>query len=452
MPNAQHRMQLTSWGTLTAVGTGGDETADQRAGKVCPFSDLADNETQIARALFRDSAVHERIGRLHIAFAGYVIEGNFREYGSSGGFGTWLLEELLRRDLVDAVVHVGETSGEPDAALFKYRVSRSVDELRRCSKSHYYAVTLADIVSTVRHAPGRYAFVGVPCFIKAIRLLAREDGQFGASVAVCIGLVCGHLKSRAYAEFLAWQMGIEPALLNSIDFRVKIEGRTANRYGVKAVGRAFGAHVERVRPMRELYGHDWGMGFFKPKACDYCDDVVAETADITIGDAWLPRYVADSGGTNLLIVRNTLFQSILRKAIEERRIKLDEISPDEIEQSQGAGYSHRREGLAYRLWLADRHGQWRPVKRVDPRGGAEEGLFERRHRLRMRLAQMSHEAFLEAKRSGDITVFFRHMHPAVEAYRDTYRPLWKRFLNRLRLWVYGDPLIRRLLRGSTQFK
>ena len=35
---------------------------------------------------------------------------------------------------------------------------------------------------------------------------------------------------------------------------------------------------------------DWGAGFFQNPACDWCDDVVAETADIAFGDAWVEPY------------------------------------------------------------------------------------------------------------------------------------------------------------------
>lgn len=40
------------------------------------------------------------------------------------------------------------------------------------------------------------------------------------------------------------------------------------------------------------------------KACDFCDDVFAETADIALGDAWLPEYVQDGNGTNVVVTRN----------------------------------------------------------------------------------------------------------------------------------------------------
>jgi len=448
LAEAGHEMRWTPEGMLAAVPVTDEMLVDQRAGRVCPFSDLAEDESSIAARLYPSAQSHDKLGRLQATYAGYVREGYYRESGSSGGMGTWLLDQLLKQGLVDAVVHVGELTATPGGPLFGYRVSRTADDLRAGAKSRYYPVTLQDVIAEVRNTPGRYAFTGVPCFIKAIRLLAKEDQAFGASVAFCIGLVCGHLKSRGFAELLAWQMGIEPASLVYFDFRVKLPTRAANHYGAKAIGVHDGVRYERTEAMQNLYGRDWGMGLFKPKACDYCDDVVAETADITVGDAWLPRYVQDSEGTNLVIVRDTRFDAILLQGLEEGRIHLEPIKPDEVVQSQSSGYTHRREGLAYRLSLADSQAQWRPVKRVAPLAGKHGALFELRHRLRMRLAAESHLAFTAAKQTGDLAVFFRRIVPVAEEYRDTYRPAWKRLMLRVRRQLLGDPLVRRALKKS----
>ncbi|WP_168940997.1 Coenzyme F420 hydrogenase/dehydrogenase, beta subunit C-terminal domain [Parazoarcus communis] len=447
LPNSGHEIALTPYGTLSAkiVGPVSDQGAVAR---VCPFSDEAVDENVLGAALFPAGRKHDHLGSIHSVYAGHVIADGFRQRGSSGGMGSWLLEQLLVAGHVDGVVHVAETSGAGDDSLFAYRIVRSVDDLRSGAKSRYYPVTLTEVVAQIRAQPGRYAFSGVPCFIKAIRLLAREDKQFGASVGYCIGLVCGHLKSRGFAEFLAWQMGVAPHELVGFDFRVKMPGRAANRYGAKAV-RANGSGLsEHVRAMQELYGHDWGMGLFKLKSCDYCDDVVAETADVTVGDAWLPRYVADSEGTNLIIVRNPLFDDILSNAAQAGTVHLETLTEADAVQSQSSGFSHRREGLAYRLWLADSRSIWRPLKRTQANRRNDDRMFERRQEARVRVAELSHEALLEAKQSGSLAVFFRRIVPAVEHYRDFSRTPWRRLAVRAKRLLLGDPLVKRALQSS----
>lgn len=456
LEGTSHRMALTPHGLIEATAqVPPDQLADQRAGTVCPFADAVPNESHLAKTQFPELRAHEMLGPVLASYAGYAAEGDFRDRGGSGGIGTWLLEQLLASGAVDAVVHVGSpdvSEVEADGpALFAYRISRDVHSLRAGAKSKYYPVTLAEVIPEVRRQPGRYAFVGVPCFVKAVRLMARQDPMFGQSVAICVGLVCGHLKSRGFAEFLAWQMGIAPDRLGSFDFRQKLPDRAANRYGARATTKACAKPaIDAVAPMQDLYGHDWGMGLFKPRACDYCDDVVAETADVTIGDAWLPRFVKDDGGTNVIIVRNAVVDRLFQEGVQAGRIHLEPLSAEDVVQSQASGFAHRRDGLAYRLWLADSQSQWRPIKRVQPRPPQGDTAFERRHRLRMALAERSHVAFLVAKQAGRLDLFFRAIVPLAERYRDQSRPWGRRLVARLRLWFIGDRQAKRAILASKQ--
>lgn len=106
-------------------------------------------------------------------------------------------------------------------------------------------------------------------------------------------LVSDHLKSAHYAQSLAWQMGIAPQELEGIDCRVKEPSQPANRYSPYAKG----SSDEKVEPTNQLFGADWGAGAFRfrYKACDFCDDVFTETADVVLGNAWLPNLLRANG-------------------------------------------------------------------------------------------------------------------------------------------------------------
>ena len=56
----------------------------------------------------------------------------------------------------------------------------------------------------------------------------------------------------------------------------------------------------------------WIHCFFKLKACDFCDDVAGETADVAVGDAWLTPYDQDPLGNNILLVRNAEINAIVQ--------------------------------------------------------------------------------------------------------------------------------------------
>ena len=131
----------------------------------CPFSSQAPNEDAIAEDRFPTAPVADRrIGRFEAAYVGHASDDPFRRNGSSGGLTSWVAAELLRTGLVDGVAHVAPTD-PATGQLFAYRISRSLDDLSEGAKSRYYPVELSQVLAEIRATPGRYAVVGVPCFI-----------------------------------------------------------------------------------------------------------------------------------------------------------------------------------------------------------------------------------------------------------------------------------------------
>lgn len=404
------RMAMDEFGRLQAIV---DETAmgafSAKVTPVCPFSGETPNEDQIAAKLFSapDARRDDRIGWSRSIWAGYVAEGDFRARGSSGGMGNWMAAELLRLGEVDAIIHV---KPDADGRLFSFAISRTFAELRRGAKSRYYPIEMSAVLQHMREEPGRYALVGVPCFVKAARLQAQQDPVIAARLRFTIALVCGHLKSERFAAMFAWQMGLHPSRISDFDFRVKNETGRANQYSVRAAGRrADGAPFDQTRQNKDFFGYLWSHGFFKYRACDYCDDVMGETADITVGDAWLPGFVDDARGTNVVIARNKRIEDIVHHAIADGRLSLSPITADDAAKSQDAGLRHRRLGLSVRLARAARQKRWAPPKRVQP------GRLRRRQSLvyilREIMAERSHHAFQEALAAGRFGVFMRRMIP-----------------------------------------
>lgn len=383
--------------------------------KLCPFSASAPNEDDIAKQYYAESCEHHpQAGYYNGVYVGHVTEGEFRTRGSSGGMGTWVLHELLDKKRVDYVIHVKSETADKDLnnIPFKYQVSGTLDEVRQGGKSRYYPIELSQVLKTVRDQPGRYAVVGVPCFIKSVRLLQAQDPILAERIKYCVGLVCGHLKSAHYAESLAWQMGIPPSELEAIDFRIKDPSQPANRYSTYAKGPS----GEKVVPTNNLFGADWGAGTFKYKACDFCDDVFAETADVVLGDAWLPEHVQDSYGTNVVITRNSDIQQLIENARSDGRLALDDLSIEKAAQSQDAGLRHRQISIGYRLHCEKEANAWVPTKRTKPSRTLNPRYEMKRQRLRSELRELSHQSFLTAKNTGDLSAYISTMKPVYNRY------------------------------------
>ncbi|MFS0772691.1 Coenzyme F420 hydrogenase/dehydrogenase, beta subunit C-terminal domain [Sphingomonas sp. 1P08PE] len=400
--------------------------------RTCPFSPAARDEDAIAAARFPAAPVVDpRIGRFETAHVGHVAEGGFRAGGSSGGMVSWVASELLRTGAIDGVAHVVPADGQ-DGIFFRYAISRDGEQIVRGARSRYFPVDMSDILQEIRAVPGRYAIVGVPCFMKAINLLRAEDPVIGERVTHLLGLFCGHMKSAAFVDSFAWQLDAPPAEIRAVEYRRKDAGRPANWYTAQLT---LADGSVRDRDWWHLADGDWGAGFFQASACNWCDDVVAETADIAFGDAWVEPYSSDGRGTNVVIVRSPELRDMVSGAVEHGRLTLETVDADFIADTQAAGFRQRREGLAYRL-------TWRrrgliPRKRVAP--GAGDLPWRRRliYRARFAIARWSHRMARLARATGRPRLYVVWAGAALSVYQGLiYHRGWTgRLFDRIEAWT-----------------
>lgn len=397
----------------------------------CPFASSA-NEDVIGNNLFGSQAgvqYDQYLGYYLNAYVGYVSADGWRSRGSSGGMVSWLASKMLEDGLVDSVVHVKD--GPDPEHMYTYQVSHSVEELKTGAKSKYYPVEMSEVLTYMRKHEGRYLFIGIPCFVKAVRLLRRQDPVLNERIRYCIGLVCGHLKSDFFAKSEAWESGVPLEDIARVDFRHKTPGSPASDYAVEVKRVSGGEPV--VTRTAELSTTNWGLGYFKYNACDYCDDVLAETADVTFGDAWIPKYVNDGEGCNVIVVRNQDVQDLIDAHRDE--LVLHDSDSAEVYQSQAGGFRHRRQGLAYRLHVHQERGEWTPTKRVKP---SLDGISEQRQKtyaMRTMLKNESFAAYREAVETEDFNVFKKHMKPVEKEYAHVSVPFKKRVLRKAKQLV-----------------
>lgn len=406
------RMELDGFGNYRPRGdTIWLHDATEAFAQTCPFSPRAASENQLGAALFPAAPFDQHVGHVRAAYVGYVAENNFRANGSSGGMVSWVASELLRQNLVDGVAHVVPVADpKRDKRFFGYRIARTQEEINQGAKSRYYPVEMSEVLRLIRETPGRYAVVGVPCFIKALQLLRRRDPMLRERIAFTLGLFCGHMKSARFIESFAWQMNVSIQDVTRVEFRLKDPSRAANVYTAQLTLRDGSEHR---KDWWNLADGDWGAGFFQNSACNWCDDVVAETADVSFGDAWVEPYSSDGRGTNVVVVRSRVVAALISKAIEEGRLQLENVDAEFIRQTQAAGFRQRREGLSYRL-------RWpragiRPRKRVAPFR-----LIAPRRKLiyamRALISAGSHRAFWLARRLRRPQIYVRWAKFSLDVY------------------------------------
>jgi len=354
-------MNWNNEGFLIPQKTEKDCSDDGLCITVCPFNpfpkDEVKTEDELSNIFQTESLnIDPKIGRYESIYVGYSKD--YRKSSSSGGLATYFLNQLFDRKIVDAVIVVN--SSESNSHFYNYKLIKNKTDLLKASKTRYYPVTLEGALLELNKFNGKVAIVGVGCFLKAVRLKQYEDTIFKDKVSFLIGIICGGLKSKYYTDFLASKtIGNNFKCIEKPEYRIKNYESMASDY-------SFGLDYNRKKHLLRMrnVGDMWGTGFFKSNACDFCEDVTSELADVSLGDAWLKPFVNDGAGNSIIITRNKLSDTIIKEGISKDELNIENLDKDEIIKSQRGSFNHRHKGLKYRIQNRKKQGKLIPVKRV----------------------------------------------------------------------------------------
>jgi len=285
--------------------------------KVCPFA-------------FEDSPTGELLGNYKNLYSGYVCDDKFRLNSTSGGLASFLIHSLLKNKQVDYAIHI--VNNDDSEKLFKFSVAKSPEEFKNTAKSAYYPVELSEVIEYIMNNDGSYVITALPCFVKAIRSAQNINKKLKNKIKFVFGLTCGQLKSKHFLTFLARLNGLpQGKIIKKIDFRTKDPDFCSGNFYFNV---NYGDSEFLKIYFSDKIGFYWSNRYFTPKACNYCDDVFADMADISFMDAWLPEFMEDWKGTNLVISRNSELSALLENLKNNNKIKIDPISEEKILKSQ----------------------------------------------------------------------------------------------------------------------
>lgn len=331
-----------------------DSSTQAEMYEVCPFNITQLNEDILANKFFHNNEIlkNDKIGYYNSLYAGYSK--SYRKTSSSGGVATYVFNELLSQKVVDHLFVVIE---EGDG--FKYKWLKNIEDIKQISKTRYMPVTLEDLFKIIDNIEGKVAVSGVACFVKAIRLKQLKYPQYKDKIPFILGIICGGLKSKFYTDYLAQESNCFEEY-SHVQYRVKNESSYALDYKFQCENKKTNKiHMVEMRTLGDM----WGSGLFKNNACDFCDDVTTELADISLGDAWIEPYKKDGAGTNIIITRSKLARDIINKGSSQGELILDKLTENQVIDSQNGSFNHRHDGLKLRIKLAQNQKLLSPEKR-----------------------------------------------------------------------------------------
>ena len=371
---------------------------DGKCLEVCPFNisprgEIKDEDGLASLFLADAEKHHPKIGSYTGIYAGHSL--TYRLSSSSGGVGTYVVNRLLSGNIVDHVLAVEQ--GDGPEGFYHYAVISDESDVLKGSKTRYYPVTLADVLSKLDELGGRVGIVGVACFVKAVRLAQYNDPLLKEKISFLIGIICGGLKSSFFTEYLGERAGVSRQSINKPSYREKDIRSTASDYSFTCEN----VNSKKVHTIKMVdVGDMWGTGLFKANACDFCDDVSTELADISIGDAWLEPFVNDGHGANVIVTRSALAEEIIQRGLADRELQLEQISLQKFLSSQSGSFNHRHTGLLFRANVREKIGR-QPVPPRRNRPERSTVLFRLVQILRMRTRRRSLEVWRTSQSAWD---------------------------------------------------
>lgn len=266
---------------------------------------------------------------------GFAVDEATRYAGASGGALSALAIHALETGLVDRVLHV---EADPERATGnRMRWSLTAQDVLDGAGSRYAPSSPLEFIDAALAEGGRFAFIGKPCDVSALRQLARHDPRVDRQIPIKLSFYCGGMPSSGGADRVIRAMNLDPAEV--VRFRYRGNGWP----GLTIAETEAGASGE----MR--YADSWGRHLSKEVQfrCKICPDAVGAVADIACADAW---YGDDSGypsfdeqdGRSLIQTRTPAGDALFRSAIAAGVLDAEPLDVGQIELMQPSQASRKR--------------------------------------------------------------------------------------------------------------
>ena len=266
---------------------------------------------------------------------------------ATGGALTALGMYVLDANKVDFVLHVTESRTDPMTT--ERKLSFDAAQVLESTASRYGPAAPLTDVSQLLDRGERFAFIGKPCDVGALRNLARSDSRVDLLVPYMMTISCAGIPALEFSRQFLARHGIDEGELET--FRYRGHGWPGPTYARSRDGRvAQESYLEMWFPYQEK----WKTQF----RCKICPDATGEVADITSADDWPTGFPErdEPIGRSLVVARTPAGDRLVREAMEAGYLDL-EPAPERMRDLHNTQphQAHKNQGILARLfalWLA----------------------------------------------------------------------------------------------------
>jgi len=272
---------------------------------------------------------------------GWATDDAIRFAGSSGGALSMMLVHLVADGVVDAVI---QTAASPELPIGNMTViTTNVAGITLAAGSRYApSAPLEDLPAQLATGK-RFAFVGKPCDVAALRALMAQDPALAKQIPVLLSFFCAGVPSHTGGRAVLAALGTNPAGVQTFRYR-------GNGWPGQAT-----ATLKDGRQKSMSYHDSWGGILFKhvQHRCKICADGTGMAADIVCADAWecdadgYPVFT-EAPGVSLIVARTKLGAQLIKAARDMKRIETQDFDVTTLAAIQ-PGQRERRRAVFPRL-------------------------------------------------------------------------------------------------------
>jgi coenzyme F420 hydrogenase subunit beta len=268
---------------------------------------------------------------------GYSKNDAIRLLGASGGVITQTLIYLLDSKKIDGAVLVKLGVDAPWKAWPV--IATTKEEIMACAQSVYAPVPVNAILEKTARFKGNLAYVGLPDQVAAVRTLQMNGHESVSSIKYILGPYVGiNMYQNSLLSFL------KSNGYKSLDDIKELKYRDGEWPGYLSVKTKDGNIFKA-----EKFYYNYLLPFYITRYTKYAIDFANDFTDISVGDAWNPKYEKIGKGFAVVLARTQKGQALLDEMVKNNHLAFDEQTVEEVSNMHGHMFDFKKRGAFIRI-------------------------------------------------------------------------------------------------------
>ena len=281
-------------------------------------------------------------------YLAHAVDEEIRKKATSGGVINTLIQFILSKNIVEAVLLVGHDANSPIEASAYIVTKDTVSLLAEQPREYTSRYVVVPVMERYKELTGKYkriAVVGTPCQINSLQRV-KKAGMKILSIGVTCSSGTSYLATQEYKH-----------LMKATDSVMYYRGNGWPGYNSLYMGEEA---IEKYHT-GSLFERMFSSQIFKNPGCRRCSDHFAENADISFCDFWNAEEMSNEKiGNSCVIVRSKCGKQIFDDMISEGVVSVvRELEKKEVIKSQYGvlkakkGNLKKKSSYTLFIWMID---------------------------------------------------------------------------------------------------